>query len=228
MRELGDADPPSREATARSQPATRRAEPIRAVSAPRIRQASASAAAATAVLSRPAARNSAWLLLPTPHRFSVETPWPIIHEPTDLRRLVGRRDPRDPIVAAVSWARALGSTIEGATGSELLAWAERTHRLAGAKATPSAGDLLVFDRVVSDASADLVAVVIARDTRGVTELIYLGGGVIRRGFVDVTRKSVRRDRDGKVVNTFMRTGKRWPPRGTHYLSGELLAHVIHR
>lgn len=229
VRELGT--PPRRGPTPRSHddhPAIRRAQPIRAVSAPRIRQASASAAAAAAVLARPAARNHGWLELPAPHRLSREAPWPTIREPADLRRLVSRRDARDPIAVAVSWAHELGSSVRGTTGAELIAWGKLTHRLESASATTSPGDLLIFDRAVSDAPADLVAIVIARDGRGVTELIFVGGGVVRRGFVDVRRKSVRRDRDGKVVNTFMRTGKRWPPRGTRYLAGELLAHVIRR
>ena len=74
---------------------------------------------------------------------------------------------------------------------------------------------------------DLVAIVIGRDGRGVTEFMYSGGGVIRRGFLDPTRASLRRDVDGLVLNTFLRHGKRWPPKGTRYLAGELLSHVIH-
>ena len=73
---------------------------------------------------------------------------------------------------------------------------------------------------------DLVAVVIGRDARGVAEMLYVGGGVIRRGFVDPARPSMRRDAAARVVNTFMRHGTRWPPKGTHYLAGELVSHVI--
>jgi hypothetical protein len=50
--------------------------------------------------------------------------------------------------------------------------------------------------------------------------------VIRRGFYDVSRARTRRDENGAIVNTFMRHGRLWPPKGTRYLAGELLAHVI--
>ena len=88
------------------------------------------------------------------------------------------------------------------------------------------GDLLVFDEIESDRDADLIAVVVARDERGVTEYVYASGGVIRRGFVDPNRPALRRDHEGRTVNTFLRTGRRWPPKGTHYLAGELLSAVI--
>jgi hypothetical protein len=84
----------------------------------------------------------------------------------------------------------------------------------------------VFDHVSSDAPSDLVALAIGRDARGVVEMIYAGGGVIRRGHVDPTRPRVRRDADDRVVNTFLRHGKRWPSPGTRYLAGELIALAI--
>jgi hypothetical protein len=68
--------------------------------------------------------------------------------------------------------------------------------------------------------------VIARDARGVLEYVYAGGGVVRRGFVDPARPTTRRDLTGSVVNTFMRHGKKWPAKGTRYLAGELLVHVV--
>ena len=84
----------------------------------------------------------------------------------------------------------------------------------------------MFDRVNSDDPADLFGVVIARDERNVTEFLYLGGGVIRRGFIDASRPKTKRDQTGASVNTFLRTGKRWPAKGSRYLAGEHLAHVI--
>lgn len=203
----------------------REASRIRVVSAPRIREASAAAAAA--VLEQPSARPAARTQLPTPHRIAATVPLPPLHSPEELRGLVGRRDARPPVTAALAWARELGSPIEATTGDEVVAWGEQAHRLGEPGEVAQPGDLLVFDRVDSDAPADLVAVVIARDGRGVTEFLYLGGGVIRRGFVDPRRPAMRRDADALVVNTFMRNGRRWPPKGTHYLAGELLAHVVH-
>jgi hypothetical protein len=181
---------------------------IRVVTAPRIREISAA--------------------LPAPHRTT--TPAPIPHTPLDLRSLVGIRDKRTSLLLAIEWAQGLGLSPEGfagTTGDDLVAWATESHRIADAHDEPHPGDLLIFDTAVSDAPSDLVAVVIARDDRGVTEMAYLGGGVIRRGFVDPSRPTKRRDKEQRVVNTYLRHGSKWPTKGTHYLAGELLAHVIH-
>ncbi|MDX2093423.1 MAG: hypothetical protein SFX73_36605 [Kofleriaceae bacterium] len=219
----GEPPPPTR--ARRRDPDTRIGPAIRIATAPRIREASA--AAALAIAASPAAREGARSSLPAPHALPASAPLPTVRTPDDLRTLVGRRDPRDPIAAALGWARDLGAPLEALTTADLRAWAERTTRLSAPTATAQPGDLLVFDHVTSDAEGDLVAVVIARDARGVTEFVYLGGGVIRRGFVDATRPSLRRDSELRVVNSFVRHGKRWPARGSHYLAGELLAHVVH-
>ena len=88
------------------------------------------------------------------------------------------------------------------------------------------GDLIVFDRAVGGARASLIAVALGRDARGVVEVLYLGAGVVRRGWFDVTRPALRRDRAGKVVNTPLRHNRDQPPRGTHFLAGELYAGAI--
>jgi hypothetical protein len=219
----GDARPPPE--LANRAPHGVRAAPIRIATAPRIREASAAAAAAIAT-ETPVAREETRAQLPAPHRIAVTEPLPTTHLPADLRALVGRRDARDPVAATAALARDLGLAIEATTGTELVAWAEHAGRLAGPTQPAERGDLLVFDGAVSDDPADLVGIVIARDERNVTEFLYLGNGVIRRGFVDASRPNVKRDEAGAVVNTFLRTGRRWPPRGTRYLAGELLAHVI--
>lgn len=160
--------------------------------------------------------------VPRPVSPAVDGP---IRTPADLRARVGMREKRDANVVVLRWANELGMKVE-ATSTELVAWAERTGRLHDADTPTEPGDLLVFDKVVSDAAADLVAIVVDRDERGVTELIYVGGGVIRRGFVDVSRPARKRDKGGAVVNTYLRHGKRWPLEGSHYLAGEHLAQVI--
>ncbi|MGN6110231.1 MAG: hypothetical protein ACTHU0_34320 [Kofleriaceae bacterium] len=206
---------------------------IRVATAPKIREASAAAAAAIA--EAPVARTEVRAQLSAPHRG--DAPRPLLRGVEDLRALVGRRDPRDPLIAVLGWSRELGRTLGPAageagdaggptTGGELVAWAEQHERFAAPGEPARPGDLLVFDHATSDDAADLVAIAIARDDRGVTEMIYLAGGVIRRGFVDPSRPSVRRDRAGAVVNTFLRHGRRWPARGTRYLAGELLAGVV--
>jgi hypothetical protein len=172
---------------------------------------------------------------------AVELPRMPLREPSDLRGLVGTRDKREPFAIAMGWLAELGLTFDSGSASDhatadagrpgdgpaLVAWAAARGRLFGPAEAPAAGDVLVFDRATAKAEADLIAIVIGRDARGVIEMIYAGGGVIRRGFVDPSRPSIRRDLTGAVINTFLRHGRQWPPKGTRYLAGELLAHVIH-
>lgn len=222
---LPGAPPPTRRTLENRERFAHRADPIRVVSAPAIREASA--AAADQVATAPAAQEPARAALPAPHRLPSDALVPALRTPADLRALVGRRDTRDPITAALAWSRELGAPLEARTGEDVLAWASQRGALAGPTEPAAPGDLLVFDHATGETEADLIAIVIARDARGVTELIYLGGGVIRRGFVDPTRPRMKRDADDRIVNTFLRHGKRWPAKGSHYLAGELLAHVVH-
>lgn len=250
----GDAQP-ARSATSRGAIASRRAAPrrvggwqadaqqgaIRTVSARGIeaKMPVASAEAAAEVTNERNAREVVWSRLPAPHRGSslpaqaggitgaIEIPR--VREPSDLRGLVGQRDNREPIAIVFSWLGELGiDTAPFPTEpTTFVTWAQTAGKLALATDIAKPGDLLVFDRATSDEPADLIALVVARDSRGVTELIYPANGVIRRGFLDPVRPSIRRDHDGAIVNTFLRHGKQWPPKGTRYLAGELLAHVIH-
>ena len=220
---LPGAPPPARLEVANRERGLR-ADPIRVVSAPAIRVASA--AAAEQVATAPAAQEPARAELPTPHRLPPTAALPAARTTADLRTLVGRRDPRDPITAALTWACELGTPVEARTGEDVIAWATQRSWLGAPTDSAAPGDLLVFDHATSDAEADLVAVVISRDPRGVTEFLYLGGGVIRRGFADPARPRMRRDADERTVNTYLRHGKRWPAKGSHYLAGELLVHVV--
>ena len=188
----------------------------------------ASADAAAAVTRDPYARPAAWSSLRAPHKDSDVTVT-TVHEPADLRALVGQRDKRDPYTIVIDWLGELAIHFDRGTSSDgpsLVAWADGAGKLHDPGDAVSPGDLLVFDRAVHDTSSDLVALVIARDARGVTEFLYAGGGVIRRGFLDPTRPTIRRDLNGAVVNTFLRHGTHWPPKGTRYLAGELLAHSV--
>ena len=221
---LPGAPPPARLDVANRESSAHRADPIRIVSAPAIREASA--AEAERVAEAPAAQEPARAALPAPHRLPANAVLPPQRTPADLRSLVGRREPRDAITAALGWARELGTPVEARTGEDVVAWATQRSWLGAPTDAATPGDLLVFDHAASDAEADLVAVVISRDPRGVTEFLYVGGGVIRRGFVDPARPRTRRDADERIVNTFLRHGKRWPAKGSHYLAGELLVHVV--
>jgi hypothetical protein len=209
----------------------------------------ASASAADDVLST--TRGLAWSRLPAPNRLPAEAAARPVRELADLRALVGRRDKRDALAASLGWLRDFSLGLvdhdlrEARTANrmirELLAWADsnpsttiadlvdraRSHdQLGDPHDDIFAGDLLVFDRTDSDNPSDLVAIAIGRDVRGVVEFVYVAGGTIRRGFVDVKHPAQRRDASGAVLNTFMRAGKRWPPKGTHYLAGELVSHVV--
>ncbi|HVV82592.1 MAG TPA: hypothetical protein VHE35_05905 [Kofleriaceae bacterium] len=174
-----------------------------------------------------------WAGLPAPHlaprsKTPVETPSSIAR----ARALVGQRDPRPPlafaltVAAGLTHARALP---DPADGPALVAWADARHLLVritpGATAPPdlAAGDLVVFDRAVGGAPASLVAVVLGHDARGVFDLLYLGGGVIRLGHLDPTRPKTARDHDGRSVNTYLRHNRDEPPAGTRFLTGELLS-----
>lgn len=154
-----------------------------------------------------------------------------IREPSDLRALVGTPDKREPHAIVLGWLTDLGLGDDelhvAGNPAEVATWGVRHEVFLPSTETPRPGDVLVFDRAVANTERDLIALVIGRDARGVTEFVYAGGGVIRRGFVDVAHPTVRRDLGGHVLNTFMRHGKQWPPKGTRYLSGELLGGVIH-
>jgi hypothetical protein len=180
---------------------------------------SASHDAADAIAHTRAARDREQL--PAPHRAGDMATR--IRHLSDLRGLVGRRDTRDPIVATLAWAAELGLHTEATTGAELVAWAEREHRLSQPIDPIAAGDVLVFSRTEGEAF-DRIGIVVTRDR--VVEFVYLAGGVVRRGFLDPVRTRLRRDATGAIVNTSIRHGKRSPPAGTRYLAGELLVGVI--
>lgn len=204
---------------------------VRTVSAPLVNVASAAAAAA--ITTAPAAAAEHRDALSSPNQLPKGSRLPAVRSPTELRALVGYRDPRSPLAATLALAATLRPLDESGlpalhvdSGVELVAWADSHDRLHDALTVAVPGDLLVFDYTDSADVADRVAIVIARDAQGVTEYLYLGGGVWHRGFVDPRQPHQRRSPSGTVLNTFMRTGSRYPPKGTRYLAGELLAHVI--
>jgi hypothetical protein len=88
------------------------------------------------------------------------------------------------------------------------------------------GDLIVFDRTEHEQPATLIALCVATDDRGVSEFFYVAGGVVRRGFIAPTRATLARDEKRRVLNTYLRHNRDWPPKGTRFLSGELLRGII--
>lgn len=189
-----------------------------------------------------------WMHLPAAQAVPVDAPHDRVHEPSDLRALVGHRDSHDSVTAALGWSAELGAPVAMepaapavaphasgrahaaaviaaslANTATLLAWAHDRDRQSDDIAP---GSLLVFARTESEDSPDLVAIAIGRDARGVVEFIYCSGGAIRRGYMDRAHAAHRRDAAGDIENTFLRTGNRWPPSGTHYLAGELFVTAI--
>lgn len=164
--------------------------------------------------------------LPAPHRVAAaDSPAP--RTVADALALAGHRDPRDPLAFALAVAASLGTAPVPAlrTGPALVAWArEQGSFVSLAEITSIApGDLLVFDRAVENLPASLVAVALTTDARGVTSFLYVARGVIRIGHLDPARPKVARDREGKTVNSYLRHTSDYPPAGTRYLAGELLA-----
>lgn len=212
------------------------AAPIRVVSATPIRVVSAAAPPSAPPSASPPASPSGSQPAPpcdvdraklrAPHR-GAEPPPPPPRALPDLRDLVGRRDPRDSLAAVAAWSRSLGAPLASLSGPALLSWAAESRRLHPATELPLPGDLLVFDHALGDAPADLIALVLDRDARGVTEFLYVASGVIRRGLLDASHPAAHRDARGATVNTYLRHVRRWPAKGQHYLAGELLGHVVH-
>jgi len=172
--------------------------------------------------------------LPEPHREPRPKPgeerigFDGLDDADDLRGLVGRRDGRGDVAFAVAAARVLreGAIAAPADAAALVELARTRDALAPPSEVRAApGDLLVFERAVE--GGPLVAVVLTRDdARDVLEMLYLAGGVVRRGFVAPAQPRMRRDAEGRILNTFLRHNGDHPPEGTRFLAGELLAHVV--
>jgi hypothetical protein len=163
--------------------------------------------------------------LPSPHRTDGPTPAMIPPTVADLRALTGTRVTDEPLAFALDAASALTRhqvTPMPADGEAFAIWAA-THATVVTETRP--GDLVIFDRAIANQPASLVAVALGRDDRGVIEILYVAAGVVRRGFVDPAHPKVARDNQRRTRNTFLRHGKDWPPRGTRYLTGELLAAI---
>lgn len=162
--------------------------------------------------------------LPAPHRVAaaiVAAP----ETPQAARAMVGMRDTRDGVRFALETAGTMVGKPAVAVGDGVafVRWAQEQGLWAplvpGTKLAE--GTLAMGDVVVIDGPEVTLAVVLGTDERGVTDLLYLGRGVVRRGHLDVARPRMARDREGRVVNSYVRHGSSYPPAGTRYLAGEL-------
>jgi hypothetical protein len=149
-----------------------------------------------------------------------------------LRSMVGRREPEaTDITFALAALGSLGAPVDGelaaaTRGRELVAIAERRGALADRGSDVLLGDLVVFDEVEGGRPSSLVGVAVGRSGEGTVEFVYLARGVIRRGWVNPARPTVKRHDDGRVLNTFVRHNDGGLPRSAPTLAGELLAAVI--
>jgi hypothetical protein len=168
--------------------------------------------------------------LPAPHRAEAKSAAviPARADVAALRAMTGNRVTDDPMAFAIAAAASLTRAKRvpdpvPTDGEKLAAWAAENATAIDDAASARAGDLLVFDKALGDRPASLWAVVLGQDQRGVIEMLYVGGGVVRRGFVDPAAPHVARDASRTIHNTYLRHAKDWPPKGTRFLAGELLA-----
>ena len=174
--------------------------------------------------------------LPGPHRATTSPAFGSLTQVSgvpSLLAIVGTRDEAPPLAWALAASTALGGKFDEfdrTSGAAMLASAERASRVTRVSADLAAhvapGDLLVFDRAVAGAPASLVAVATSVDARGVITMMYLGGGIVRRGLLCPATPTKRRDAGGAALNTYLRHNKDWPPEGTKFLAGELVAASI--
>lgn len=139
-------------------------------------------------------------------------------DPEDPRSWVGARDESDPVAAVLALCkkRYAGCPKTGPSRQE---WRPPETEF-------GVGDLLLFEKVGLDNREAQVALVTARQVRGVYEIAYLAAGVWRRGLIDPARPRLHKDKEGRIVNTFLRHRRALPPAGTRFLTGELLAGVF--
>lgn len=136
---------------------------------------------------------------------------------TRLYSFVGKRDSETSSAAfALAAVGALGFDLApdaraARDGGQLLERARDRDALARSK--PLLGDLVVFDGLQDTGKASLVGVVVSRRDDDTVEFIYLGMGVVRRGYLNARWPTTQRDRAGRPLNTWLRV------RRGHYRSG---------
>ncbi|RMH38868.1 MAG: hypothetical protein D6689_18235 [Deltaproteobacteria bacterium] len=144
-----------------------------------------------------------------------------------LYALVGTRAGGDPARFAVAALERLGlrlaPEVAAAADGPALVAAARARGALFRRGPVALGDLVVFDGLQGAGPAALVGVVTASRADGTVEFIYLGMGVVRRGYVHVARPRDRRDRDGRVLNTWLRVRRGHYARG---LAGDVFSTYI--
>lgn len=142
------------------------------------------------------------------------------HQPTGLLGEVGARTEEPGHAWALRTLVARGLALPEATarnGTDLLTAARSANALV-TSAKPL--DLAIFD------NGELIGVVVSVCPGGLVEFVYTQRGVVRRGLVSPATPHVRRDRQGRARNTFVRPFSHSDKRGQKYLAGELLSGFI--
>ena len=117
---------------------------------------------------------------------------------------------------------ALADEVRAATdGAALVAAARKRGALASTGA--ALGDLVVFDGLQGAGAASLVGVVTSTRTDGTVEFIYRGLGVVRRGYLDLAHPTQKRDRNGRILNSWVRVKRGHYSKG---LAGDFFATYI--
>ena len=111
------------------------------------------------------------------------------------------------------------------TGAELVELAKAKNAFRKKPSTVP-GDLLVFQKAQAGKDTSVVGVVVGQDSKGTIEFIYIVRGIVRRGYVNANHPGTKRDRNGAILNTFVRHGEHRDPRNMKYLAGELLEGAI--
>ena len=86
-------------------------------------------------------------------------------------------------------------------------------------AAPLPGDEILF---AETGEAEALAGVVESVEGGQVGFRYRRGGRDYRGVLDLRRPDVRRDRRGRILNSYLRIKRRDDPPDTRYLAGELL------
>jgi hypothetical protein len=119
-------------------------------------------------------------------------------------------------------SRGLRFGTDGSPGA-LYALFRWSHELVvPARARP--GDVVFFD-VGAGRCGDHVGVVARVDPDGRIAFEEARDGLVRVSYADPRRPTVRRDGEGRVLNSFLRPRRPADPAGTRYFAGEMLCAV---
>jgi len=81
-------------------------------------------------------------------------------------------------------------------------------------AHPAAGDLVVFDPGER-------GIVTRTDPDGRVHFLFVKAGAVRAGVLSLRHPGLRRDRNGRLLNTYVKARRIDDPPGARYLAGEL-------